>query len=315
MKYKVFSCVVLFLVLLTTKQAYSFDPSDDVSGAADYLPIQRYPLSMIELYTPKTVVRDHFIGLGRLKIINGQMVPEYSTRLSGSLTRLTYRGPDGHSSKELFEHFKNQVKPYVQELLYECEGRDCGSSNHWANNIFNIAILYGPDQYQYYLVAKLIIDGKDTLAMIYAIRRGNKRIYLQMDMLEISASALNSIEVNPDTVFRLLKEKGRYVLRTLEFNNENQLTSESSESLSHVVRMLEKQVRLNLYVVGHSYGAASLENLQQLSLQRAQEVVKALKDAGVADNRLMAIGVGPVAPNGEALGRQGRVELVINDNP
>ena len=313
MDYKYFNCAWLFILLLSAAEVSAFSVSEDVSGGKDYAPIQRYPLSKIEFYSEPTVVRDHFIGLGSLKKSNAAFVPEYSTRLSGTLTRVTYRGPDGHSSRELYEHIKTQVKPYLRELLFECEGRSCGSSNHWANRMFNIASLYGPERYQYYQVAKLDIEGKDIIAIFYAIRRGNKRIYLHMDILEVEKNALSSLEVNPATIYQQLRKNGHYLLSAIEFNDQNQLTEKATASLDQIVRMLEKQVRLNVYVVSHMSGKNDLDTLQKTSLKRAEAVVNVLTKEGVNLQRIQAQGVGPLAPLDKSLKVQERVELVVNE--
>jgi len=313
MNCKFFSFTILFCSLLGVFQAYAFDLSDDVSGSSDYTPIQRYPLSKIEYYSPKTNVRDLYVGLGRLRRISGQTMPEYSTRLSGALTRITFRGPDGHSSKELYEHFKWQLKPYLQELVYECEGRDCGSSNDWANVMLNIAELYGPDQYQYYQVAKLNINGQHVVAIVYAIRRGNKRIYLQLDMLEVDDKVFSSIDVNPGTIYQLLKEQGRYVLRPLEFDEANQLTKNNVNALDYVVRMLNSQVRLKVNIVSYISGDANQESLQNMSLQRAEAVVKALIEAGVSGSRLSAVSMKSESVAQSSNQTDTRVELQITN--
>jgi hypothetical protein len=313
MNCRFFSLTILFCSLLVAIQAYAFDLSDDVSGSSDYTPIQRYPLSKIENYTPKTIVQGLHVGLGRLKSISGEKIPEYAARLSGSLTRITYRGPDGHSSKDIYQHFKQQFIPYLQEVVYECEGRDCGGSNDWANVMLKIADLYGPDQYQYYQVAKLNINGQDIVVIAYAIRRGNKRIYLQLDMLEVDVKTVNSIDVNPGTIYQLLKEQGRYILRPLEFNDANQLTKNRANALDYVVRMLEKQVRLKVKIVSYMPGSASQESLQKISLQRAEAVVKALIEAGVSGSRLSAIGMGPDDVNKDSNQTGARIELQITN--
>ena len=40
------------------------------------------------------------------------------------------------------------------ELVFQCSGRDCGPSTYWANKIYQKALLYGPEQYQRYIVCK-----------------------------------------------------------------------------------------------------------------------------------------------------------------
>lgn len=303
----------LLLMALTLPLPLSaFDISEDVSGSRDYGGIVRYPSSKIDSYSARQGA-EYQLALGQLKNVNGILNPEYSSRLAGDLTRITYRIPDGHQSKSVFEHFKSVIpQPYT--LLYECHGRECGSSNHWANHIFRVAKLYGPERYQHYLAARTIIAGQDVVVALYSIRRGNKRLYAHLDLLEVESEAARGLNVTASSLLNSLREEGRFVLPELGFDEQGSLAPEADEFLSVVARVLKRDVRIKLYVVGHA-GAEqadmTLDDLKAKSLSHAQTVVDLLLGMGVDAARLTAQGVGPLAPSANAYDGADRIELVL----
>lgn len=302
----------LFLVLLFPFSLFAFDISEDVSGAKDYEGISRYPSSKIDHY--RVLQRTEYqLALGQLKNVNGVLNPEYSRRLFGDLTRITYRIPDGHDSQTVFDHFKSGIKqPYT--LLYECHGRECGSSNHWANHIFRVAKLYGPERYQHYLAARTKMGEQDVVIVVYAVKRGNKRLYAHLDLLEVASEAAQGLNVSASTLLDSLRDNGRFVLPGLRFDQQDVLDPATAEFLAVVASVLKKDVRLQLYVVGHlssDRSNVSTEDLMQQSLKRAQSVVESLEQRGIESGRLTAHGIGPLAPPANAYDGADRIELVL----
>ncbi|WP_394343376.1 OmpA family protein [Hymenobacter rigui] len=90
---------------------------------------------------------------------------------------------------------------------------------------------------------------------------------------------------------------------------------ESAATVAEVLTLLQQNPQLRLAVQGHTDNAGTAPHNQQLSTARAQSVVAALTEAGIATNRLQAAGFGqtkPVADNTTEEGRakNRRVELV-----
>jgi len=280
---------------------------EDVAGAADYAGIDRYPDSKIEQYSSATPT-DYTLVLGKLKKINNQLEPEYVKRLSGQLTRITYRIPEGYSPLTAFKYYADQF--VSAELLFECRARECGSSSYWANQIFNLSILYGPDKDQHYGVYRLKLEGKELLVVIYSIMRGNKRVYAHLDILETKINRTHDLSINPDTLLKSLRQNKRLVLAELAFDGEDELEKTSLESLDTLVKALNKNIRLKFYVVGHVNSAGTFDHQLARSLKRAASVRRALIAFGIDASRLEAHGVGPLAPIGKGEGA-GRIELVL----
>ena len=163
------------LMMLVAGSAFA---ESDLRGSSDYDGLKRYPLSWIVEYQSETSP-DYLLALGKMKKKSGVIAPEASRRLSGQLRQITYRIPDGHSAVEAFDFIVGQLQQQKAEELFRCKSRQCGSSHQWANQVFGVSRLYGVDRTQSYIAVKL---GGDYIA-VYSVKRGNKRVYLQLDIL------------------------------------------------------------------------------------------------------------------------------------
>ena len=114
-----------------------------------------------------------------------------------------------------------------------------------------------------------------------------------------------------------ISSTGHVAIYGIHFDfNEAEVKPESEPTLKEIVKLLEQNPNLNLYVVGHSDNVGKIDYNMQLSNARAEAVVKTLVEKyGVSQSRLDPYGVGPLAPvssneteEGRALNR--RVELV-----
>ena len=91
---------------------------------------------------------------------------------------------------------------------------------------------------------------------------------------------------------------------------------ESKQSVEEIAKLLNQQPSLKLHVVGHTDNVGALPHNMTLSKQRAEAVVNALvNDHHIAAARLIANGVGPLAPVASNAAEDGRaknrrVELV-----
>ena len=91
---------------------------------------------------------------------------------------------------------------------------------------------------------------------------------------------------------------------------------ESKPALEEIAKLLKADASLKLRVVGHTDSVGALDANMKLSQARAEAVVKALtSEHGVAAARLLAHGVGPLAPvatnrTDEGRAKNRRVELI-----
>ncbi len=144
--------------------------------------------------------------LDAIRRISGRLRMSDQITAAGQLASITYQLPETHTGIEAFETTRTQLIEDGAELLYWCEGRECGSSSLWANDIFQRATLYGPEARQAYLLARLR-DESGGLVALYGITRGNGRPYLHVEQF-IPEQPLGDILPNPATLLRQLKSAG-----------------------------------------------------------------------------------------------------------
>ncbi|PVV22633.1 MAG: hypothetical protein B6D78_04750 [gamma proteobacterium symbiont of Ctena orbiculata] len=157
-------------------------------------------------------------------------------------------------------------------------------------------------------------------AAVIAANNSNKkfreRTVMQVEILEVSNFEATLEFIDASEMQQQIGESGHVALYGIQFDHDKAtLRPESNETITEIVKALKSDPALQLYVVGHTDDVGSLTYNQDLSLKRANSVVKSLVAAGIEDSRLTALGVGPAAPvssndteSGRAKNR--RVELV-----
>ena len=114
---------------------------------------------------------------------------------------------------------------------------------------------------------------------------------------------------------RLLSE-GRFTTYGITFDSgKATIKPESMPEIIRIAKLMQEHPELNFEVQGHCDNTGSDRVNDPLSQQRADAIVKALIDQGIASNRLTAVGKGshePIADNSteEGRARNRRVEFV-----
>lgn len=168
---------VLISLLLAATQAIA----DTTITQGRLLDVQ--PQSQV-LHQTRAEVNSYLIALGKYRRSRGLWVPEEFLRKAGTLQRLTLELPEYYTEQEAFDHYKNQL-PDSSQVLFECSARDCGESNNWANMHFRVKQLYGQNASQLYGVYSWVDaedDSKINYLTLYTVRRGNDRLYTQVDV-------------------------------------------------------------------------------------------------------------------------------------
>ncbi len=232
-----------------------------------------------------------------------------SRRLRARYHRVTWEIPRSATFAEVRNFLTERLAARGFSALFECEGRDCGRSNLWANNIWQLALLHGPNRSQFYLATQ----NADTrrLAALYLVQRGNRRIYANLDVIE----PMNMPEFETAAgLARELRESGRIRLAGAIPSSSwlRGLTTGMSEAARQDLVPVATQLALfpdeTIYLVCHLYGTGSTEELLDASRRWATLLAEALQAEGAA--KLLPFGVGPLAPlPGEPA--QSRIELVL----
>lgn len=178
----------------------------DTRGSQDLPALPRFPHAEIVSYSTTADVERTY-PQSSIRRISNQLRIEQPVDVTGQLTALTYQLPSGRSSAEAFTAARKSLLVNGAELLFWCEGRDCGSSSQWANGIFENSRLYGPDDQQAYMLVRLAAPQQNSLIAVYGITRGNRRAYLHVEQLEASNSVAELLPT-PATLLRELQSSG-----------------------------------------------------------------------------------------------------------
>jgi len=307
---RVFALLGALLLQVLLQQALA-QSTTDVSGASDYPGIPRFPGAVIAEYSVQNDA-NYRLALGRLQRVNGRVTAGREERIRGTLTRITYQIPGGYSGAESFAHFFQLIEPGNNEL-FRCQGRACGSSNFWANDILGNRVLYGPEQEQYYAaMASSNAAGEDIrYFVLYVITRGNRSVYAHLDIVDVALADPLEAPETPESLMTRLQQEGSVIVRGISFDAQDGVLE--TEGLAVVARALQLAPQLQAYVVAHLRGSDSFNVLMARSLQRAERVVELLGQAGVASERLRAQGVGPLSPACPQAPCSERIEIVLSE--
>lgn len=178
----------------------------EVPGSQDLEILPRFPRAEIVDYRVQDNV-ERIYPQSALRRISGRLRVDAEIDVVGRLSALTYELPQGHGSADAFAQARTALLAQDARPLHWCEGRECGASSLWANNVFGNARLYGPDEQQAYLLLQLAAPRQDSLLALYAITRGTRRGYLHVELLEANAPQGEHLP-NAETLLRQLKDAG-----------------------------------------------------------------------------------------------------------
>ncbi len=227
-----------------------------------------------------------------IKKVNNQWRADKQQTLNGIVKRETYELQSSvtfsHAKRKLLDHF---VGRQGYRRVFTCDGLDCGSSSGWANEFLNVKQLFGLDNYQNYAVWEMTGQRKGYV-VLYLVQRGNRRIYLQRDVIDLAAAPAG--QVNVSEVERRLTRIGYYTVPgfQLDASGAPRLSAEGVETLKAFLEHSDARWRL----VGHDYGRDNLEGEQERSLMYATFVMQQLRAAEADVSRLTVHGVGSLAP-------------------
>lgn len=259
---------------------------------------------------------DYILALGSYKKTAGTWRLDRQQRFFGDLERYTLELPEGHSASQGFDFYFDQLQNFNFRELFRCRGRDCGTSNSWANNHFKIIQLYGLDQFQQYGAYEVTnADAKPFYISLYAVQRGNKRVYMQVEVLHVDGAIGLGIASSPESIINSLDASGYYVFPDLIADDVkgNANIQIKQAHLQALVDVLVQQTDWKVALVGHDYAPVAFAQQQKDSQLYAEQLKAALQEKGIASERLTAYGIGSLAPAGRG-DRSARVEVVkIND--
>ena len=275
-----------------------FGSSFALETNSDAMLIQLYPRSQLVDSAEEESVSTHRIMLGALERVNHEITPEVSRYVQGKRIRKTYLLVDEQRTNLVFGFYVDQLARQGQ-VLYECAGRACGSSNDWANGVFERRILYGPEQYQHYSVGLV----KDQYLAIYVAQRATGQVYVHVDI----------IKAQPGTTNQDLALDSTDLLQVLMSGISVKLDLKPSEAVTaNLANALELNKRVRVYLVGHDRlrSGETIPDSLSRTAAIAEEVRRRLIELGIDASRLQAFGVGPLSPG---MDTPSRLEVVLMD--
>lgn len=160
---------------------------------------------------------------------------------------------------------------------------------------------------------KLIKDGKEIWARLQFNFVAN---YLYLSIVEKEVMA-QEVVADAASMATDISTSGKALIYGIYFDSgKADVKPESESALKEITKMLLQDLKLKLYVVGHTDNVGGLDYNMKLSGQRAEAVVSELVSKFKVDgSRLKALGVGPAAPvtsneTEEGKAKNRRVELV-----
>jgi len=312
--------VLVIAALLLPVQDAAARKAKDVKGSSDHPAVgARYPGSTIVRYITKEF-DEYPLLLGEVRTRNK---PGKHEALEGKLTRVSYEIAKGRTTLEVFRNYETALAGKGFKPLFKCRNKACGGRafNHtvvpyWGGFSENYSD-------QRYLAAKK--DGPDgtvyaALYVVLNLSEGgprNKRVYAQLDIVEIKAMREKMEVVDAAEMQKALDSAGHIALYGILFDHDSaKIRPESELALVEIAKLLNMRPELKLFVVGHTDNQGTLDYNRTLSTQRAASVVRYLiRTGGIARERLTPHGLAflaPVASNRTEAGKQKnrRVELV-----
>lgn len=282
-----------------------------------------YPGSHIGGQTTNNYVADFALLHSMPEVVADELQVKQLKKISGHLmvTQFDHRPDD--SEVEIFASYRKALTQAGYRLDYVCPPGCLGTDIDWwkvieryqpqladqpkpISNIGYIAASKGGAYVSLLTGAGAVGDGPISLLAV-----------LTAKSLDDGGVTVNADFATAEAIGQAITREGKVALYGIYFDSgKAELKPESAPLLAEIARLLAQTPQLQLYVVGHTDDSGDYQHNIDLSARRAAAVVDYLvKTAGIDASRLLAQGVGPLAPlasnsadSGRKLNR--RVELI-----
>ncbi len=317
---------ILCLALLTLTAAAPAEA--DIDGVQEHPLISRYPGQDIR-WQEVDNNRPYRIPIGP---VTGYRAIGDWIDTTGRVTRTFYALEGERTASEVFENYRDSLNAQGFEVYgarFDATrgGPEIGSRS-WLNVYLAENPLNQPGEAGTQAAgtstqggAGAIVAHKqraagDVYVVINVEQHAERYVGTLIDIIEVQATEVGLVAIDPEAIGRDLEDKGRVVLSGIVFEYDRAaLKPESGPALAAIAGYLQEHPDQCYFVVGHTDGKGTFAYNAKLSADRAQSVIDALSSRGIDGKRLTAHGVGPLAPvfsNASDAGRahNRRVELV-----
>lgn len=260
---KIWGVVVLFAMAQAASAEAGFEFPDGEQVSLQQMQANHYRLVISEL-----------------KRTRATTYGEQEQRLSGQLTRTVWAVDSGLSLAETITQLSTQLSNH--EMIYQCQGLDCGSSHFWANEIFGNARLVtrGPNQFYSVSVQELsnpsLPSQKYRVQVLYLIQRGTGQILLNLDELLTSTDPRPKASSKQSLIDQLDNPQGWLTHFVIE---QGRLELQASQPLIQALSSLDPKDAKRRYLVVHFYTSADIRENQACSERLARQLQTALKNS------------------------------------
>ncbi len=318
-------------------------PKADVPGSKDHPVLQRFAGSLLVGYAQQDWDQRQFPdSRGAAKDDNKFANP---VNVEGKVTRLFYLAPVGKSPLEVFRNHQQALQASGFKTTWSCENEAQGCAKayfaldgyerakgmRWAEgnlpgvdaeyrgSSWNLEMALSFEQGRM-LVGTLASGGRSLHLLLYTSVAENAhtgRAATYIEIVEPKAMPAGQVTVDAGAIGQGLQAEGKIALYGLFFDTgKTEVKAESNPQLEQMAALLKAQPALKVLIVGHTDNVGSTDANLALSQGRAQAVVAALLQRGIAAQRLQARGVAnfaPVASNAveDGRARNRRVEMVL----
>lgn len=153
------------------------------------------------------------------------------------------------------------------------------------------------------LYARVENEGREVWIEVQALDSIYRLTIVEREQME------QKVMVNPDALLGDIATTGHAVIYGIYFDLDSaNIKPDSEHNLMVIADMLKADSSLKLYVVGHTDMTGGFDYNIELSLKRAEAVVNVLvKEYGIAAERLIGKGAGPLCPIGSNKDESGRI--------
>lgn len=213
---------------------------------------------------------EYRLVLSGLKRKQGVTSGEVERLITGDILRQVWQISVNHEVNQIIEHFLAQWQGAI--LIYRCSGLDCGSSNFWANNIFENAKLYGRDADQAYIVAK--VPGDPTkINVLYAVHRSKNKLYFNLDQIT-TTDFVSDTKVEQEALKTELKKEAGWLKGFVV--KDGLIDEKGSAVLLDTLKNLDSTIKRRLNLIVHCYQSNSMSENLACSTRLAQQLRAAI---------------------------------------
>jgi len=253
-------------------------------GFASAIPL--YSHTSLE-YQKINQAEEHRFLLSTPKRISNTLNIEKEVQLAGDRSNLLLKIKPTGNSKDAYLFYKGLIGESGQ-VSYSCEERACGSSNYWANSIFNESKLYGRDSEQYYLAGHLNLKGQNYFVSVYVVKNGRKQQYIYLSYILDKAK---KIDLAATEAVKNINQ-----LRLWQQGVSYEKPSLSVEQLAFIKQTLDSNKSLSLWLAGFSENRDGQKVMDVMNA--SEKALSALRieisrQLNISAERIMVKNIGP----------------------